>query len=117
MSRTVASSRAARAAATIALCAVIVVVPGGAVFAVEAGSEAPAVEGQEESGSRSIEDIGTQNDVSKQYLPEESELPAFQRFLYVPLFIVGIIVILLLLFRNLQWQPRFAEERRSKRRR
>jgi hypothetical protein len=55
--------------------------------------------------------------VSNQYKPEPAEAPPFMRFLSWPLAIVGFAVAMALLFMYLTWQPRFAEERRSKRRR
>ncbi len=84
------------------------------VMATEAEGGAPA---EEEGSAPSIHEIGTQNDVSKQYLPEEAEPPPFMRFFYVPLVIVGLLMAAALLFSYLRWQPKFAEERRSKRRR
>ena len=84
-------------------------------FATEAeGGTAPA---EERGPAPDINEIGTQNDVSNQYRPEPTELPPFQRFLYIPLAIAGFLVVGGLLFLYLTWQPRFAEERRSKRRR
>ncbi len=115
MSRTVVSSRTGRAVALAALVALLVLGPAGAAFAVEAGSEGAVAE--EDHSAATIEDIGADNEVAEKYLPEPAELPLFQRWMYVPLFAVGVIVILMLVFRYLQWQPRFAEERRSKRRR
>ena len=120
---TVAPLHMARVAALIWLVATLSIGSAGAALAQEAGpSEAgatsePAAATDEHGGGHDIESIGTQNEVSKQYLPPPSELPKFQRVLYIPLTIVGLLVIAMLLFRYLQWQPRFAEERRSKRRR
>ena len=116
MFRNVASSRMLRVVALGALVILMVLGTGSAAMAVEA-TEGAAAGAEEEHAPQSVSDIGTQNEVSDQYRPEPTELPLFQRWLYVPLFLVGVIVILMLLFRNLQWQPRFAEERRSKRRR
>ena len=77
----------------------------------------PTAAAEEEGPAPSVDEIGTQNDVSKQYLPEKAEPPPFMRFLYVPLVLVGILMALMLLLSYLRWQPKFAEERRSKRRR
>lgn len=104
----------ARVFALLALVVALFAFSTVPAFATEAEGGAPA----EESGpAPSINEIGTQNDVSNQYRPEPTELPPFQRFLYVPLAIAGLLVIAALLFLYLTWQPRFAEERRSKRRR
>ena len=111
MSRTVASSRTARVVALAVFVALLVT--GANAFAVESASEGAG----EDHGAQTIEDIGADNEISSKYLPEETELPPFQRFMYVPLFAVGILVIVALVLGYLRWQPRFAEERRSKRRR
>lgn len=85
----------------------------GPAWAVEGEGGAP-----EETGpAPGIDEIGTQNEVSGQHLPEAAEPPPFMRFLYVPLVVAGIVISLVLLLMYLAWQPRFAEERRSKRRR
>ena len=119
---TVAPVRMARVVALIWLVAMLGVATAGGALALESGpSEAgatsePAAAGEEDGGGgHDINSIGTQNEVSKQYLPEPTELPLFQRWMYAPLFLVGLLVIGMLLFRYLQWQPRFAEERRRKR--
>lgn len=98
------------------LLAVALLLVGGVAtpaLATEAASEAP----EEEGPAPSIDEIGTNNDVSNQYKPEAAEPPPFMRFLYVPLTIVGLLMAVMLLLQYLRWQPRFAEERRSKRRR
>lgn len=90
----------------------------GVLAAPALATEAPEGAAPEEEGpAPSVEEIGTQNEVSQQYLPEEAEPPPFMRFLYVPLVIVGFLMAGVLLLQYLRWQPRFAEERRSKRRR
>lgn len=83
-------------------------------FATEAEGGAPA---SEEGPAPGINEVGTRNEISDQYRPEPTELPPFQKWLYVPLAIAGFLVIAALLYLYLAWQPRFAEERRSKRRR
>lgn len=98
--------------------ALLVVVLGGALLspaaAVEAeGSEAPAEQGP----APDIGEIGTQNEVSNEFLPEPTEPPAFFRFMNIPLVAAGALVGAALLIAYLVWQPRFAEERRSRRRR
>lgn len=111
MLRTAAPLRPVRAVTLALLVAFMVCLGATAASAVEEGAEPT-----EHGPAPSIEEIGTQNDVSQQYLPEPAEPPPFMRFLYVPLIIAGIVIIGLLLMLYLVWQPRFAEERRSRRR-
>lgn len=115
MSASVAPYGTARLPVVVALVVVLSCLFAAPAFAVEdeAGAGAPSEEGH----SPSIDEIGTQNEVSSQYLPEPAEAPPFMRFFYVPLIIGGFLIVGALLLRYLQWQPRFAEERRSKRRR
>ncbi len=114
MSPSVAPLGTARLFALLALVLALTGALAVPAFATEAeGGAAPSEEGP----APSIDEIGTQNDVSQEHLPEPSELPPFQKWLYIPLAIAGLLVIAALLFLYLTWQPRFAEERRSKRRR
>lgn len=114
MSSRVAPHGTARITAVVAFVLLILAVAALPAFATEAEGEAPVVE---EGPAPGINEVGTQNDISNQFRPEESELPPFQQWLYVPLAIAGFLVVAALLFLYLTWQPRFAEERRSKRRR
>lgn len=98
----------------LALATLFVLALAAPAFAVEEGGE---IAPEEQGPAPGIDEIGTQNEVSSQYLPEPAEPPPFMRFLYVPLVIAGIFIVVLLLLLYLAWQPRFAEERRSKRRR
>jgi hypothetical protein len=102
----------ARVVAVLALLVTLMGVLAVPAFAAEEGGASA-----EEGPAPGINEIGTQNDVSNQYRPEPTELPPFQPWLYVPLAIVGLLMVGGLLFMYLMWQPRFAEERRSKRRR
>ncbi|CAN5580386.1 MAG: hypothetical protein M3493_09700 [Actinomycetota bacterium] len=88
-------------------------VPAMAVEATEGAAEEP------EGPAPDIGEIGTQNEVSREFLPapDEAEPPSFFQFFKVPLFAVGVLAAVALLFAYLIWQPRFAQERRSKRRR
>ena len=105
-----------RLAGALVVCLLVLL---GAVAGPAGATEAPAETDVEEEGGNpaDINSIGTQNEVSRQFLPEEAEPPAFFRFMYYPLVIAGVVVSLLLLAGYLLWQPRFAEERRSRRRR
>ena len=114
MSRSAAPPRTARVFALLMLVVVVMSAFAPHVYAVEEGGDAPA---EEQGPAPGINEVGTQNEVSNQYRPEPSELPPFQKWLYVPLAIAGFLVVGGLLFAYLTWQPRFAEERRSKRRR
>ena len=113
MSPSVAPRLSARLAAVLLLLLAALGLLAVPAMATEAGATAPA----EDEEPLTIEDIGTRNEVSEQYLPEPSEPPPFMRFFYVPLVVGGFIIVGALLFLYLAWQPRFAEERRSKRRR
>lgn len=84
----------------------------GPALAVE-GGEAPA----EQHQAPTIDEIGQRNEITEEFFPEEAEPPPWTQWLYYPLLIVGLLAAALLLFRYLQWQPRFAEERRNRRRR
>ncbi len=84
---------------------------GGAALAVEAeggGGHEPLP---------SITEIGTQNEVSRQFFPEEAEEPVFAPFLAYPLLVVGILAVLAILILYLRWQPKFHQERASSGRR
>ena len=113
MSTSVAPLGAARVQALLALVFVLLCALATPARATEAGGGAPS----EDTQAPTIDEIGTNNEVSNQYKPEPTEAPPFMRFLNWPLAIVGFAVALGLLFMYLTWQPRFAEERRSKRRR
>ncbi|MDQ3343599.1 MAG: hypothetical protein M3524_08505 [Actinomycetota bacterium] len=88
-------------------------VPAMAVEATEGAAEEP------EGPAPDINEIGTQNEVSREFLPapDEAAPPPFFQFFNVPLFAVGVLAAVALLSAYLIWQPRFAQERRSKRRR
>ena len=115
MSTSIAPFRPARVLLSLVLG--MVVLCALAVPAIATEAEGGAAPSEAEGGHVTIDDIGTNNEVSNQYKPEPAEAPPFMRFLSWPLAIVGFIVAMALLLRYLQWQPRFAEERRSKRRR
>ena len=82
------------------------------------GGAALAVEAEEGGGHQplpSISEIGTQNDVSRQFFPEAAEEPVFAPFLAYPLLVVGILAVLIILILYLRWQPKFHQERQSSR--
>lgn len=114
MSRRVVLFGSTGACVVLALMLVLLVAMSAPALAAEGGDE---VAPEEEGPAPGINEIGTQNEVSQQHLPPPAEPPPFMRFLYVPLAIVGVLMIAALLALYLVWQPRFAEERRSKRRR
>jgi hypothetical protein len=99
---------------------VLAVLVGSALFTVPAMAvEATEGAAEPEGPAPGINEIGTQNEVSREFLPapDEAAPPPFFQFFNVPLFAVGVLAAVALLFAYLIWQPRFAQERRSKRRR
>jgi hypothetical protein len=79
-----------------------------------------AVEGGEEHGREplpGIDEIGSDSETAQEFFPEPYEPPPFFRFMWGPLVVVAVVVSLFVLFAYLVWQPRFAQERRAKRRR
>ncbi len=113
MSTRVAPLGSLRVTVLLAVVLVLMCAVAAPAFATEAGGAAPT----EADEHVTIDDIGTKNEVSNQYRPEPAEAPPFMKWLSVPLAIAGVLVTLALLFMYLTWQPRFAEERRSRRRR
>lgn len=114
MSTSVAPLGSRRVPALLAVMTVVLCLFAAPSLATEAeGGAVPS----EDTHSPTIDEIGTNNEVSNQFKPEPAEEPPFMRFLNWPLAVVGFIVAMGLLFAYLTWQPRFAEERRSKRRR
>lgn len=61
-----------------------------------------------------IDSIGTQNETSRQFFPEEYEEPSLFSPMIYGLLVIGGIIALVLLVMYLLWQPRFAQERRRK---
>ncbi len=96
---------------------VVLAVAWGVLAAPALAVEGEGGEVEEREPAPSISEIGTQNEVSREFLPPPADPPKFFPWLYYPLFIVGVLVASLLLFAFLLWQPRFAQERRSRRRR
>ena len=103
-----------RVSALLALLIMVLCLSAVPAMATEAGGAAVP---SEDTHAPTIDEVGTNNEVSNQFKPEPAEAPPFMRWLNWPLAIVGFAVAMGLLFAYLTWQPRFAEERRSKRRR
>lgn len=80
---------------------------------------AAAVEGELEQQQPlpRFEEIGSQSDIAREYLPEPYEEPSWFQWLLFPLLIVTIVVTGAVLFFYLVWQPKFASEQKTKRRR
>jgi hypothetical protein len=97
------------AIATLLLC---VAAPA---FAVEGAAEG------EEHEAPSLDEIRAKNEnnpLADDVLPPaQVEPPSWTQWLYIPLTVVAVLMVVFLGFRYLQWQPRFAEERRRKTRR
>lgn len=110
----VAPFGSARLAAVLALVITLFAVLAGPAWS---ATEGEAVAPAEDDQHVTIDDIGSNNEVSDKYKPEAAEAPPFMRFFYLPLVIGGFLIVGALLMMYLAWQPRFAEERRSKRRR
>ncbi len=115
MSRSVAPLGTVGVLVALLLAGVVVGAAAMPAWGVEEEGDAPAAE--EHEPAPGISEIGTQNEVSRQHLPPPAEPPPFMRFLNWPLMVVGVVVALIMLLLYLLWQPRFAEERRSRRRR
>lgn len=115
MSVSVAPLGPARLLAVLALCVAVLGVAAAPAGAAESATEGAAAE--EHGPAPDIDEIGEHNDIANQYRPEPAEHPPFMRVFYIPLIIGGFLIAGMLLFMYLTWQPRFAEERRSKRRR
>lgn len=98
-------------AATVAALLVVGLLAGAAL----------AVEAEGEEGGHQplppLEEVGTQNEVSQEFFPEEAEEPVFAPFLAYPLLVVGILAALFILIMYLRWQPKFTEERQKSTRR
>lgn len=79
------------------------------VAAVEEG-ETPL----EEEELPSIDEVGSQNEISEEFLPEPAENPPFTAALLYPLMAIAFIAVLVTLFLYLKWQPRFGRERKQR---
>ncbi|MGH8898183.1 MAG: hypothetical protein ACRDZ4_14480 [Egibacteraceae bacterium] len=64
-----------------------------------------------------IDEIGSRTDIAKQYLPEPYQEPSWFQWALFPLLIVGVLATLTVLFAYLVWQPKFAGEQKTKKRR
>jgi hypothetical protein len=81
---------------------------------------AAAVEGEgveQQEPLPTLDKVGSQSDIAREYLPEPYEEPSWFQWLLFPLLIIGIIATVVVLFAYLVWQPKFAYEQRTKRRR
>jgi hypothetical protein len=65
----------------------------------------------------SLEELGTQSEVSRDFFPEEAESPVFTEFILYPLLIGGLIAAFVILALYLKWQPDFEDERQKASRR
>jgi hypothetical protein len=98
------------------LLAVLLCMLGPAGIATAADPEASEGVG-ERAPLPSINEIGSGTDIAKQYLPEPYQEPSWFQWALFPLLIVGVLVTLGALFAYLVWQPKFASEQKTKRRR
>lgn len=84
------------------------------------GAPAWAVEEDEAPEHRempTIEEIGTRSETALEHYPEPYEAPSVFVKLALPLLIAGGVIAAVWLLLYLLWQPRFAEERRTSKRR
>jgi hypothetical protein len=116
MLSSVAPLRTARLAVVLAGLLALMSVAALPAAATEAASEGGAAP-TEDAEHLTVEDIGSGSDTAEEYKPEPTEAPPFMRFFYIPLIIAGFLIVGALLMLYLAYQPRFAEESRSKRRR
>jgi hypothetical protein len=65
----------------------------------------------------SFSEVGSQSDIAREFLPPEYKEPSWFQWLLFPLLIVGLIAAAVVLFAYLVWQPKFADEQKTKRRR
>lgn len=70
-----------------------------------------AVEGPDAGPRPTLDELGTQSEVSRDFFPEEAESPVFTDFLLYPLLIGGLLAALAILGLYLKWQPDFEQER------
>lgn len=89
--------------------------PVGSVAAAEPEAGESALE--ERPPLPSIDEIGSKSDIAKQYLPEPYEEPSWFQWALFPLLAVGVLATLMVLTAYLVWQPKFASEQKTKRRR
>jgi hypothetical protein len=95
----------------------LLAIPALAVEADPGDPEAQVEPGEEEEELPGIDEIGTQNEVTEQFMPEPPEAPVFTAALLYPLMAIAFLAVVVVLFLYLKWQPRFAEERKEKARR
>lgn len=79
---------------------------GAAAFAAEA-------EEADHGPPPTLEELGSQSEISREFFPEAAEEPVFAPFLVYPLLVVGLLVAFGVLFLYLRWQPAFEDERRK----
>lgn len=84
---------------------------GGPAWAVEEGED------PEHRELPSIEEVGSRSETALEYYPEPYEAPSVFPKMAIPLLVAGGVILSVWLLLYLVWQPRFAEERRSGKRR
>lgn len=104
---------------TLGVVAAVMLVGGlllaSPAFAVEADEDVEEAPGETELPS--MDEVGTQSERAREFIPEMYEQPSLFPFMIYPLMILGGLVIVVVLVLYLRWQPHFAEERREKSRR
>lgn len=82
-----------------------------------AGLAAPAMATEARREPPPLEELGTGSEISQRWFPEGAEEQPFTEALVFPLAVLGVGASLVVLVLYLRWQPRFAQERKEKRRR
>ena len=94
--------------------AVIVLVLGAALVSAFPAAPAMATEaGSEQHVAPSYQELGT-SDRAREFLPDPYTAPALFRPMVLPLVAVGLAATVAVLLMYLVWMPRFAEERKAK---
>jgi hypothetical protein len=88
--------------------------PVGIATAAEPG---PSEGAGEQARLPRINEIGSKSEIAKQFLPKPYKTPSWFQWALFPLLIAGILATLTVLFAYLVWQPKFASEQKTKRRR
>lgn len=63
----------------------------------------------------SLEEVGSQSEIAREFFPEAAEEQPFTPWLVYPLLAAAIIAVLVFMFLYLKWQPTFDEREESRR--
>lgn len=85
------------------------------VMAVPAFATEGAAAGEEEGPPPAIDNIGTQNEVAQEYFPPEYDEPSVFPPIKYALVVLALLFGAAIALAYVRWLPRFAQERRTKR--